>query len=1023
MTLSLSRVWAAAWVLLALTSAASATTVGPLPSAPAVEARILLGRDHSYAIALCAGQFLRVRVDQPHLDLVVRVISPDGRTLAEVDNSADRGDPLTLSVIAVRDGAHQVAVRLRGRRAASGRYRISSEPPRPAGDGDDLRIQAEAGRREGDRLLAKGTAESRSAALDRYAEARDVFHALADRSEEAATLGRMADALGGLARLRETLAYAEETLALWRLAGDRRGEAAALDRVGLAVSELGDQRRALELLDRALEFRRADGDAWGQAETLNDIAVARGALGEIPEAIARYTEALELARRSGDRLIEAWVWNNRAIDYRQLGETDRALADMRRARAMFRDLGDRHQEGVTEYALGNAYLDREEIPQSLVRLERARALLRETGDKRFEAFALEHMGLAHLAAKRASDALRDFEQARAILRESGDRRGEAMAAANAGYARLRLGEVERARRDLRDAVEAVRESADRVHEAVALVYLARAERAAGDLAAARDRLEEAVALTEALRGSIPEAGERASFLATARDRYDALIDVLMELNAREPGRGWDAEAFHVSERARARSLVELVAEARIDLREGADEALLEREREIEAEIERRRLEDQRRLAAGAPPPAEASRQAMDALLADYRDVQIRLRAASPRFAALVRPEPLELSGVQRELLDDDTLLLEYALGEPRSFVFAVTRSTLTSQVLPGRSAVEAAARRLYEAWSRRDALDGPEAARRALALARMLLGPVRDRLRVKRIAIVAEGTVQYVPFAALPIREGGETVPLVAGHDVVTLPSATTLSVVRRASRRSEPARTVAVLADAVFDASDPRVTGAAGTPAPASDALTRSMLEAGLQRLERLPASRLEAQSIAALAPARSSFTALDFRASRATALSDEIAAARVVHFASHGLLNSRHPELSGIVLSLVDERGRPVDGFLQVRDVYRLNLSAELVVLSACQTALGREVRGEGLVGLARGFMYAGTPRVVASLWRVPDTATAEFMARFYRAMLRDGLPPSAALSAAQRSFRSESLWSSPYYWGAFTLQGEWE
>jgi CHAT domain-containing protein len=200
-------------------------------------------------------------------------------------------------------------------------------------------------------------------------------------------------------------------------------------------------------------------------------------------------------------------------------------------------------------------------------------------------------------------------------------------------------------------------------------------------------------------------------------------------------------------------------------------------------------------------------------------------------------------------------------------------------------------------------------------------------------------------------------------------------------------------------------------------------MQEAGLARLDRLPASRREAESIAALASAGASFTALDFRASRATALSSEVSRARIVHFASHGLLNSRHPELSGIVLSLVDEQGRALDGFFQTRDIYKLRLSADLVVLSACQTALGKEVRGEGLIGLSRGFMYAGTPRIVASLWRVPDRATAEFMAEFYRGVLRQGLTPAAALRAAQRRFRGEKLWSNPYYWAAFTLQGEWE
>ena len=308
----------------------------------------------------------------------------------------------------------------------------------------------------------------------------------------------------------------------------------------------------------------------------------------------------------------------------------------------------------------------------------------------------------------------------------------------------------------------------------------------------------------------------------------------------------------------------------------------------------------------------------------------------------------------------------------------------------------------------------------------MLLGPLANRLGKRRLAIVAEGALQYVPFAALPAPGPGPAVPLVATHEVVSLPSATTLAALRReASGRKAPGTRVAVLADPVFDRRDPRVTG---RPAPGpergemDDALTRSMKETGLRKLDRLGASRKEAETIAALAGPGGSFLALDFRASRTAAMGAEVSTARVVHFASHGLLNSRHPELSGVVLSLVDEKGRPQDGFLQTRDVYKLKLSAELVVLSACQTALGKDVRGEGLLGLSRGFMYAGAPRVVASLWPVPDRATSELMKHFYEGILRRGLRPAAALRAAQTAIRSEKRWASPYFWAAFTTQGDW-
>ena len=193
--------------------------------------------------------------------------------------------------------------------------------------------------------------------------------------------------------------------------------------------------------------------------------------------------------------------------------------------------------------------------------------------------------------------------------------------------------------------------------------------------------------------------------------------------------------------------------------------------------------------------------------------------------------------------------------------------------------------------------------------------------------------------------------------------------------------------------------------------------------RIPRLLFSRAEALDILSLVPAAARKQALDFEASRTTATSPELGQYRIVHFATHALLNNAHPELSGIVLSLVDESAKPQDGFLRLHEIYNLKLPADLVVLSACQSGLGKEIRGEGMIGLTRGFMYAGALRVVASLWKIDDRATAEFMKRFYEAMLGEKqLRPAAALQAAQIEMWKTGNWSSPYYWAAFVLQGEW-
>jgi CHAT domain-containing protein len=269
------------------------------------------------------------------------------------------------------------------------------------------------------------------------------------------------------------------------------------------------------------------------------------------------------------------------------------------------------------------------------------------------------------------------------------------------------------------------------------------------------------------------------------------------------------------------------------------------------------------------------------------------------------------------------------------------------------------------------------------------------------------------------------TRPLLRDHEIVFAPSASVLIAQRREmAPRTATRATVAVVADPVFDESDPRVRSARSTAklTVGSVGLTRAAESLGRAGFGRLPFSRREALAIATLLPKSSLLEALDFAASRSLVTNGTLVDRRIVHFATHGLLNSEHPDLSGLVLSLVDEKGAPVDGFLRMHEIYNLKLPADLVVLSACQTALGREMRGEGLIGLTRGFLYAGARAVVASLWQVDDESTAELMKRFYRAMLKENRRPADALRAAQLEMSRDKRWSAPFYWAGFVLQGEW-
>jgi CHAT domain-containing protein len=501
-------------------------------------------------------------------------------------------------------------------------------------------------------------------------------------------------------------------------------------------------------------------------------------------------------------------------------------------------------------------------------------------------------------------------------------------------------------------------------EASAILELARLERSRGQLEPARAHAEKALTLIESQRPRHTAADVSASsFLATRHDGYELLTDLLMQLHAQQPLGGYDRLAFETSERGKARSLAD---------------------------------------------------------------------------AAQTDQQTLSVSALQERVLDDETVLLTYALGAERSFLWSVTKSGFTSYTLPARETIEAASRRVHRLLSvSYQRLRRRETERAVSELARMVLRPATDQLTSRRIAIVADGGLQFVPFGALRL----EAEPLVRGHEVVHLPSASTLAVLRReTANRPRAPKFVAVFADPVFSADDRRVPRQAGLAArhdvlrivpdrPGTDDRSESVPDpiratrAGLGRLDRLVSTRREAESIRALAAGSDALIALDFEANRARALGSELQQYQIVHFATHGLIDSRDPDLSGLVLSLVDQNGRPQDGFLRSQDIYKLRLAADLVVLSACRTALGEEIHGEGLNSLVRGFMYAGAPRVVASLWDVRDDATAELMERFYAGIIRDGLTPAAALRAAQIWMSQRPRWSAPYYWAGFILQGEWQ
>jgi CHAT domain-containing protein len=445
----------------------------------------------------------------------------------------------------------------------------------------------------------------------------------------------------------------------------------------------------------------------------------------------------------------------------------------------------------------------------------------------------------------------------------------------------------------------------------------------------------------------------------------------------------------------------------------------------------------------------ALNRAISDLLLQIRAIDTKLANRYPHLAGIATPEPLTVPQVQSKLLDNDTILLEYWLGENRSYVFAVTRSTLHVYSLPPRSIVEAAAQQFYEALTSRSAMhpdstnhgpaslteDDAKAENIGRRLGSTLLGPVRNMVHTKRIVVVRDGALHYVPFAALGLPNGssGGYVPVIAKYEAIELPSASVLKVVRARQRPSPGTTQIAVFADPVFDIADDRVAPQRRSPASGTGQnalggglVSRAFADLGIDGLTRLPRlvfSREEAASIVAATAEAHTTVELDFDASLSAVTGRPLRQYNILHFATHAIRDSVHPELSGLVFSMVDKDGTPRNGFLNLEEIYKLQLQADLVVLSACETGLGKNIRGEGLVGLTQGFLSAGAQSVVATSWKVGDYATSLLMRSFYTHMQKGQLKPIAALRLAQLDIWRQDRWRAPFYWAAFELYGEWQ
>lgn len=912
----------------------------------AAERPMRTGEGHGWLLRLEAGDFAHVLIEQLGADVTVAVFDPAGRLLIEIDTPTPMGfdGEEHLYLEARVGGMHRVEARAIDHHGDGTGYRARLEERRPATESDRVRVAAET-------LFQRATAE-------RVAGRPDVALPLLVEAE--ALFGRLGDE-DRLAKVRYgrcTLHYNDDdyrragadcaaAVEHYRRHGPGSELASALSLLGRSQLNLDDPWSALRSFEESLPLRRALGNEWAMALIHTDLGMTHRQLSNFPQALAELGRALEIWERLGEHDRAVLVLHERGLLYRKLGEVDQAAADFRRALERMSP-GD-SQRPLTLIALGLTLAEQgagttaaEPLREALGPLAEALEIEERRGSDGGTARVLAAIGLVHHQTGDPAEATRRYRRALPLARRAGDRELVGDLSFNLA-AMAGDGSAGEARSLLERALGEYRRAGNREAQITTLLALARAEREQGRPHAGLQHLETARILFAELREHLPRLELRVSFMAHRYDLFDSAIDLLMDLHRRSPDQGWDVRAFEMSEQARGRGLLDLVG------------------------------------GPGARPAAPAG-------------------------------EALTLTAIQQRLLDPETLLLEYKLGAERSYLWAVEHDRLAVFELPARDRLESLAASFHRQLARPPRHAAAAALERTGAeLSRALLCPARDRLSGHRLIVIAEGELLYLPWSALGLGAcdgppARSPAPLAAGHPILAGASASALAALRRRPRAS-PERTLAVVADPVFDRCDPRL-----------DARYRGEGCAG--GYPRLGHSGTEAESILGLVPPgeRAAALAFDARRDRVDGLASR---ARYLHFATHADTATEPPRL---VLSRVDPRGRPIEAAdLTADEISRMSLAADLVVLGGCDTGGGRQFRGEGLVGLAHAFFEAGAGGVLVTLWPIDDRATAVFMENFYRRLLAERSSPAAALAGAQREMLSTSRWRSAYYWAGFVMLGE--
>jgi CHAT domain-containing protein/tetratricopeptide (TPR) repeat protein len=848
-------------------------------------------------------------------------------------------------------------------------------------------------------------------ARERLTDAYELFQMLGNSYEAGYALnyrGVSYDVAGDRERAREDFL---EALSLFRKAGDHPAQALSLQSLALQSHQDGRLSDAMREFDEALALIPREEDQENYAHTLHNSAWPFRAVGRFDEAIARFHEAGEILRKRGNRDGEARALHGLGTTLMYAGEPQRAAELLEAAIRLRGETGARREQALSLFALGEVEREAGRIDRAIAHHEKALSLVTAPHDL---AQARLVLARAYLAAGRLPQARRELEK---ILRLDlpPSYRYLGLALAELGGIESLAGRSEVSLEYFSRAIKILDANGSDLEHARTLVRRAETQLRTGNTKGSIADTKDALARLEDIGLQSLQAESRAAFRASYRDAIELQIAAL--LNEAEIFRSVGSNsiaqqslqaALAASDGGRARLTAET---APIDAGVVPDE-LLSRRRQLYELLAGKRQQRDRLLNATTPDEDRIAELTREIARLRTEASLVERRVANMHGATHVSASS-SLAHNLAQLVPDNTVVAEYFVGRTHSWLFEIRKGQITVHTIGTGAEVEELARHLHVAWRNKDksSTDRRSTLRRLAPLLFDQLGPIGSD---ESLHVIPDGPLHLVPMTVL----ARQALPRVRSGSI-HIATALAGTPDHRAGRSPDTDRLIAVVADPIYSADDSRIRGAAAPrPAVLSNVmLTRHARD--LAQLRRLPYTAVEADAIASLAgDGMAALALLGADAARLSITEAGLDRYRIVHFATHAFADSQDPALAMLALSRFDRDGNPLNGDLRLFDIAQLRLNAELVVLSACDTAIGREIAGEAPLGLAHAFLRSGAKSVLATLWRVPDTSTARLMEEFYRQLLINRQPPSAALELAQLYIRKQPRWSDPYFWAGFQL-----